>query len=184
MYEKTEWIDHAVTPERTFTMVDNRDGTVTLIPYGTVVQQGTNMNAVNFNNIENGVEDAHVAQSILAFGNLQENRFNRQENQAQNERIASSESKFANEVTGEIKTVTLKNTAEFPFNSTMDIPITVALAKTRKTKFYTVDYEITEHTGEVGDIYIIDKALNGFKLAFDGCGSSVTVTLRIKGGMN
>lgn len=177
MYGKTEWIDHAVTPERTFTMKDNQDGTITLTPYGTVVQQGTNMNAANFNNIEHGVEDAHIAQAILAFGNLQENR-------VQNERITSSESNFANEVTGETKTVTLRNTAAFPFNSTMDIPVTVDLSKTRKTKFYTVDYEITDHTGEVGDIYITDKALNGFKVAFDGCGSSVTVTLRIKGGMN
>lgn len=52
MYSNLQWLDHAVTPDRTFTMKANADGTVTLTPAGTVIQQGTNMSAANFNNIE------------------------------------------------------------------------------------------------------------------------------------
>lgn len=35
----------------------------------------------------------------------------------------------------------------------------------------------------MGDIVISDKALNGFKIAYTGSGSSVKLAVRIKGGM-
>jgi hypothetical protein len=35
----------------------------------------------------------------------------------------------------------------------------------------------------VGDITVFDKQLNGFKIAFDGSATNVTLKLRIKGGM-
>ena len=38
-------------------------------------------------------------------------------------------------------------------------------------------------TGDVGNIRITDKLLNGFKVEFDGSATSVTVILRIKGGL-
>ena len=40
----------------------------------------------------------------------------------------------------------------------------------------------TAHTGPVGEVRVSGKLLNGFTVAFDGSGSSVTLKLRIKGG--
>ena len=38
------------------------------------------------------------------------------------------------------------------------------------------------HTGNVGEIQIYDKQLNGFKVKYDGSAESATLILRIKGG--
>lgn len=52
-YEKTIWKDRAVEKPRTFNIVNNPDGTITLIPApGTVVEEGTPVNAANMNKIE------------------------------------------------------------------------------------------------------------------------------------
>lgn len=172
MYSILTWLDHAITPDKTYTLTDNGDGTVKLVPYGTVIQQGTNLSAANFNRMEDGILDAGLAAMLLGFGNLQQQRQN--------------DAHFAlmdSEVLGETKTVTLTNSASFPFNSTMDNPVSVALSTTRKNLFYSVEVTVDSHVGEVGDIHITDKALNGFKVSFDGSGKSVTLTLRIKGGM-
>lgn len=173
MYKQTEWKDHVVQYPRRRKIVDNGDGTSDLEKAeGEVYQQGTPQSATNFNNLEDGVQDASVATAILGWGNLQQQR--------QNEAEAS---RMNSETLGETKTVTLKNTANYPFNSSVDSPTSVALTTTRKSLYYTVEAEVTDHTGEVGEIHITDKALNGFKVSFDGRGTSATVILRIKGGM-
>ena len=52
-YEKTVWKDHVVERPKTYRMVENADGTVTLVPEtGQVIQQGTALNAENLNHIE------------------------------------------------------------------------------------------------------------------------------------
>ena len=57
-YERTVWRDHIVARPRTYTMVQNEDGTVTLTPaYGAVSQQGTPMNAANLNKLEEAAAD-------------------------------------------------------------------------------------------------------------------------------
>lgn len=57
-YERTVWRDHIVARPRTYTMVQNEDGTVTLTPaYGAVSQQGTPVNAANLNKLEAAAED-------------------------------------------------------------------------------------------------------------------------------
>ena len=56
-YEKTVWKDHVVERPKTYRMVENADGTVTLVPVpGQVIQQGTALNAENLNKIENALE--------------------------------------------------------------------------------------------------------------------------------
>lgn len=60
-YKILVWKDHAVTPGNTYTVKENDDGTITLTPAGKVVQQGTNMSAVNFNNMETGIFAANLA---------------------------------------------------------------------------------------------------------------------------
>ena len=113
-----------------------------------------------------------MAASILLFGNLHQQRGN-----------DAHAAMVDGEILGETQTVTLKNTAKFPFNSTRDNPVTVALKQTRKNLFYTVEAEQTGATGEVGSIEISAKALNGFKIAFTGSAKSVTLQIRVKGGM-
>ena len=56
-YEKTVWKDHVVERPKTYRMVENADGTVTLVPEtGQVIQQGTALNAENLNKIEDALE--------------------------------------------------------------------------------------------------------------------------------
>ena len=139
---------------------------------GEILQQGTPQNQVNFNNLENGVQDAHIAAAIIGWANLQQQRKN-------DAHIAAIEA----ETTGELQTITLKNTAAAPFNSSADTHTTVSLRTVRKNLFYSVEAEVMSHTGIVGEIVISDKALNGFKIAYTGSGSSVTLAIRVKGGM-
>jgi len=173
MHNQTDWKDHVTQYPNRRRIVDNGDGTSTVTKeQGEVIQQGTAQSATNFNNIEDGVQGATIAAQIIEWGNLQQQRLN-----------DAHLGEIDGEVLGEAHTVVLTNSASYPFNSTMDTPTTVALTTTRKNLFYTVEAEVAAHTGEVGDIHITDKALNGFKVSFDGSASSVTLTLRIKGGM-
>lgn len=125
---------------------------------GEVIQEGTNQSAGNFNNMEGGIQDASVAAAMLL--------------------IAAGQLQAAQEV--EEHTVTLTNTQSYPFNNSQK---TVSLSVTRTTTAYTVDVEISDHDGDVGDVVISDKLLNGFKVRYDGSAKSATVTLRIKGGL-
>ena len=56
-YEKTVWKDHVVERPKTYQIVENADGTVTLVPEtGQVIQQGTALNAENLNKMEDALE--------------------------------------------------------------------------------------------------------------------------------
>lgn len=146
MYNQTHWLDKVVDPVS-----------------GEVVQEGTPQSAGNFNNMENGIQDASVAFAQMMIANKE------------------LEHQLDNEAAVEEHTITLTNTQAYPFNNSKT---TVNLTKVRANKTYIVDVEITAHSGgEVGDIKITDKLLNGFKVEFDGSAKSVTVVLRIKGGL-
>ncbi|MBR1631168.1 MAG: hypothetical protein IJ680_04860 [Paludibacteraceae bacterium] len=130
---------------------------------GEVIQQGTPQSAGNFNNMENGIQDGAIAEAQMMIY------------------IKELEHRLDNEAAVEEHTVTLTNNQKYPFNNSKT---TIDLTKVRTDKTYVVDVEITAHSGgEVGDIKITDKLLNGFKVEFDGSATSVTVTLRIKGGL-
>lgn len=154
-YNRTYWVDEVSDP-----------GT------GEVFQVGTLLDQENFNNMEGGISDANLASAILGFGYLQARRVS-EKNDAETKA----------EILGESHTVALENTATYPFNSTVDNPKTVALTKNRKNLYYTVEAIVKEANGPVGDIRITDKALNGFKVSYDGSATRVTIELRIKGGM-
>lgn len=146
MYNQTHWLDKVVDP-------DTQE----------VIQQGTPQSAGNFNNMENGIQDASVALAQMMIANRE------------------MEYQLEKEAEVEEHTITLTNSQAYPFN---DSKTTINLTKVRANKTYLVDVEITAHSGgEVGDIKITDKLLNGFKVEFDGSATSVTVTLRIKGGL-
>lgn len=141
MYNQTKWLDKVVDSDS-----------------GEIIQEGTNQSAGNFNNMENGIQDASVAAAMLLIAAGQINA----------------------ELAVEEKTITLTNTQSYPFNNSQK---TVSLSITRTTTAYTVDVEISDHDGDVGNVIISDKLLNGFKVRFDGSATNATVILRIKGGL-
>lgn len=138
--------------------------------YGSVNVPGISRS--EFLNAEMEITDAHIAASVLGFGYLQTRRVSEQ-----------NDAEIQAEILGETHTVTLNNSGKFPFNSTVDSPTTVALKKNRKNLYYTVETVVKKADGMTGDIHITDKALNGFKVSFDGSAASVTLDLRIKGGI-
>ena len=78
-------------------------------------------------------------------------------------------------------TVTLTNSADYPFNNSV---VTVPINSTRDNVNYIVDYYVTASSGgNVGDIIISDKLVNGFKIEHTGSATSVTVKYLVLGGM-
>ena len=65
MYQYTDWKDHVTLPANCFKITDNGDGTVTITPAGTVMQQGTPQDQTHFGNLEKGMLDAHTAALLL-----------------------------------------------------------------------------------------------------------------------
>lgn len=60
-YNRTVWKDRLVQRPNTFTISNNPDGTVTLVPVpGTVMEPGTAINAAAMNKIELGIEDVNA----------------------------------------------------------------------------------------------------------------------------
>mgnify|MGYP007070074542 CR=1 FL=1 len=80
----------------------------------------------------------------------------------------------------EAGTVTLTNSDTFPFNNSQR---TVALVKERANQNYIVDYEVTAAVGNVGDIIVSAKLVNGFKIEHTGSATSVTIKYQVLGGM-
>lgn len=56
-YTPTEWKDHILSDDN-YKITQNSDGTSSIKPSGSVVQQGTPMSADNFNHMEQGIKSA------------------------------------------------------------------------------------------------------------------------------
>ena len=125
---------------------------------GELIQEGTDQSAGNFNNMELGIFDVNAAAAMLLItaGNM-----------------------LADSAVEEI-VVDLTNSLSYPFNNS---ETTVSMATTRTTTNYMVEAEVLECDGEVGDVIISDKLLNGFKVSYDGSAKSAKVKLLIRGGM-
>lgn len=152
MYPFKKWVDH-VTDQA-----------------GNVMVQGTPQNSTNFNNMEDGITDAHAAMSVfLQWFKLFVTW------------VESECTKFRAEFLNEVKEVSLTNSLKYPFNNSQK---TVSLTTARNTLNYSVDVEIVSSSGgQVGEVTITDKQLNGFKIAHSGSATSVSLKLRVKGGM-
>lgn len=162
MYTITNWKDNARDPQNTYTMVQNADGTVKLTPAGTLVQQGTNQSASNFNNIEKGIFSGNeIASEAIRMCRLLQRAVEGQ--------------------MGEQIPVTLTNSLAYPFNNSKK---TISLTTPRNTKDYTVMVEVVSAVGGgVGDMLVTDKLLNGFKIEHTGAATSVSIICYVKGGM-
>lgn len=77
-------------------------------------------------------------------------------------------------------TVTLTNAQRYPFNDSI---ATVPIAAERANTNYIVDFEVTDADGNVGDVIVSSKLVNGFKIEFTGSATSVTIKYQVLGGM-
>lgn len=168
MYNRTFWVDETDQYENRYREVANDDGTITHTKVtGEVYVEGTPQSARNFNNIEAGILDAHgAAQQILV-------------NQRQHLWRIEDLEKATDQETG---SVTLTNSKAFPFNNSQK---SVAMGNRRDNLNYVVEIiSVTPVGGPYGEIDISDRLVNGFKIAFTGSASSVTVTYAVIGGYN
>ena len=162
MYDWTKWLDHVTDPSNTYTIHDNGNGTYTIALTGTVMQQGTPQDQSHFNNMEEGIVDAHIAAALLL-------NFARQAGWDKDDILT-----WIGKVnTVYVGTATLTNTEEFPFHSN---PQSVSIGATLDNTHYEVQTKVTAFTGNVGEIVVSDKLTNGFKLACTGSTPSVSVS--------
>lgn len=128
---------------------------------GNILQEGTPLSARNMNRIENGIYEANLLATMLSQYNMQQKR-------------------ALEDFEGEIGQVALTNSETFPFNNSIK---TIALQKQRNNLNYRVITEVISADGEVGNVIVTDKQLNGFKIAFTGSAKNVTIKYYVQGGM-
>ena len=172
-YKRTIWQDEVTEYPYRYKETDAGNGMINHEPkHGETIQQGTPQNATNFNNMEVGVEDSHLAESIfLQYYIGREDKVDR--------RLDEHDEEFS----AENGTFTLTNTGTdfFAFNSSGK---TIALQKNRNTMNYDLDIEVTSFSGgQVGDVIVYDRQLNGFKLRYEGSATSVSGKYKVRGGM-
>jgi len=122
------------------------------------IQDGTDMNAANFNNLEAGTLEANT----LAALNAAYRRYGND--------IAKNNEVFVVEAT--------------LTGSETDNSVALPESATRNTTTYNIIPEIKSVTGgTAGDIIPITKQANGFTVKYNGTASSVVVLFNISGGM-
>ena len=171
MYSRTYWVDHALSETNKFTIKQVSGDVHTIVPYGTVMQQGVPQDAKHFNNIEEALSAHEIALGLHSNALMQH-----MDEIKKNAALAEVVDKLHTVETG---TVTLTNSAKYPFNNSQK---TVALAAQRNTPAYVVITEVKSFVGNVGEIVVSDILANGFKIAFTGSAKSVTVEYKILGG--
>lgn len=171
MYSRTYWVDHALSETNKFTITQVSGNVHTIVPYGTVMQQGVPQDAKHFNNIEEALSAHEIALGLHSNALMQH-----LDEIKKNAALAEVVDKLHEVETG---TVTLTNSAKYPFNNSQK---TVSLVATRNTPDYVVITEVKSFVGNVGEIVVSDILANGFKIAFTGSATSVTVEYKILGG--
>ena len=166
-YQVTIWLDEVDEFEDRFTETQNPDGTITHTKVrGTVQQQGTPMDAAHFYNMECGIFDAHTAADLILNGLRQ---------------LGWRTEDLEKATVQETGSVNLTNTLQFPFN---DSKKTVALQNVRDNLNYIVVVVSKTGSGNIGEIEISERQVNGFKIEFTGSAASATVTSAVIGGYN
>lgn len=172
MYNRTHWQDEVDQYEDIFieeTSPVTPGGVKHTKFRGTVQQSGTPMNATNFNNMEEGVSDAHIA-SIEALIAQRQHLWRIQNLEGAIEKVSNQE----------VGVKVLTNSMKYPFNNSI---VTVPLTTVRENLNYVVEVIKVESEGGLpGDIEVSDRQTNGFKMAFDGSATNVTVTYAVIGG--
>ena len=156
------WKDEQVEYPNRYAETDLGGGLKQLVRSpGTVREEGTTQNAANFNTMDLAAFEA----MLIANENTR--------NLLQAKRDIDS-------LKGLSIDVSLTNNQAYPFNGSQQT-VTIAL---RNYKDYYVVPEVLSHSGGfVGDFVISDKLLNGFKIAYTGSATAVSVRCHVIGGM-
>ena len=161
-YNILVWKDHAVAPANTYTVTENDDGTITLTPAGEIIQQGTNMSAVNFNNMETGIFAANLgAAEALQLLRLVKDK-------------TDSLRELSSKIRLPIRRSTRLTTAQRPLRSEMKMSVTIRIIRSL--------WKQRLRTALLATLLLPTKMLNGFKLAYTGSASSVNVKCYVQGG--
>ena len=163
MINPIKWKDHVTEFPNRFVETDLGGGYTQIEKAGgEVIQQGTPMNAANFNNM-----DEKALQGIM-LGLMMGQHVHQLDQKVDG-------------LEGEIIDTTLTNSAAYPFNNSKK---TIALATRKNTTDYVVLVEVVSSTGGgVGEIRITDKLVNGFKIEHTGAATSVSVRCVVRGGI-
>lgn len=171
MRSRTYWEDHVLSETNKFTVqpaTSLGDDVYNITPFGTVMQQGTFQDAAHFNSVEEGLTAEEVAANLALILGRQA-LWMAQDNAADIEKLYRVE-------TG---TKVLTNSSKYPFNNSQ---ASVALANAVDNGNYIVIASVQSATGNVGEIVVTDQLANGFKIAFTGSATSVTVAYKVIGG--
>jgi hypothetical protein len=129
---------------------------------GNVIQQGTLQDQAHYNNMETGIDDENIAGKIMLIKRIQEG--------------------YENEAEYHDVTLSMNAGMAWPFNNK---ETTVALTTSRESTDYNVDIYVLDYDGgHLGNIRVMDRALNGFKLIHDGSATTVNVRIKVTGGMS
>lgn len=207
MYNLAEWLDHVTDPSNCFTITDNGNGTVTIKKAGTVMTQGTPQDQAHFNNMEQGILEAHIvgALALLAVRQLGWRADVSEEANAAFEsdtelnlqdvghaisfilnhtrqvgwQVADLEKWAASYEVGEVE---LTSATAFPLTLFSRPSTTVALAQRRPNSDYVVLTDVVSSEGNVGEVVVYDKLNNGFKLSYTGSAPRVKIKYTVFGG--
>ena len=122
------------------------------------IQEGTDMNAANFNNIEAGIMEADALAAMIAA-----NR------------------RYYNDMALNAETIVVEATLSGSGTThSVDLPA----AKLRNMTNYNIVTEVKNvNGGTAGDIIPITKQANGFSVKYNGMASSIVVRFLVSGGM-
>lgn len=118
----------------------------------------------NFEEVLKGIGDAKAAGALIVCKMMQ------REDDIEN---------LLQQATVQTVQKTLTNSLKFPFNNSQ---VTVPLPREVSNANYVVNTEVVSHNGNIGEVIVSDKLVNGFKLAFTGSASQVVVKCVIMGG--
>ena len=164
-YVKQHWKDEVTEYEHRFTETANGDGTITHTKVtGEVLQEGTLQDAEHFNHMEDGIGDAH--DSIAAIQAAASESDTRIESLEKIRKI-------------EVGTVTLTNSLAAPFNNTLQ---SIPLETEQDDVYYLVDILSVSGYGNIGEVQVSDRQVNGFKLSYTGSAPSAEITYMVIGG--
>ena len=162
MFDFLEFKDRRTSKSNTYNVVQNSDGTITLVPVpGDIIEAGTPLNSATFSPIEHGVNEAIIMANILAV------------------QMRQAERDLANTYV-EVGSIEVKTTEKYPFN-------TASATGALKTARNTLDYMVIPYCDDVVQgkaIRVKDKQLNGFKIEVEDCpAAGITIKYFALGGM-
>lgn len=156
------WKDEQVEYPNRYAETDLGGGLKQLVRSpGEVREEGTPQNAANFNTMDLAALEA------LLIAN-------------ENTRNLLQAKRDIDSLKGLTVDVSMTNSQAYPFNNSQQ---TVTITLRNYSSYYVVPEVVSHSGGFVGDFVISDKLLNGFKIAYTGSATAVSVRCHVIGGM-